>query len=57
MLLMFPKKHITVADRGCRKELEYLNARKSALDSLIQSLEDYDRFRSAPTHHPKRKTS
>jgi hypothetical protein len=57
MLLMFPKKHITAADRGYRKELEYLNARKSALDSLIQSLEDYDRFRSAPTDHPKRKTS
>lgn len=29
-----------------RKELEYLYARRSAIDSLIESLEDYDRFRS-----------
>jgi hypothetical protein len=42
-------------DRGYRKELEYLNARKSALDGLIQSLEDYDRFRCAPTVERKRK--
>ena len=43
---MFPKKPAFLpSDRGYRKELEYLNARKSALDSLIQSLEDYDRFR------------
>jgi hypothetical protein len=54
---MFPKKDIAAADRGYRKELEYLRARKSALDSLIQSLEDYHRFRSTPTDHPKRKTS
>jgi hypothetical protein len=46
---MFPKKPAPASSgRFCRKELEYLNARKSALDSLIQSLEDYDRFRSAP---------
>ena len=31
-----------------KKELAYLQARKSALDALIQSLEDYDRFRSKP---------
>ena len=29
-----------------RKELEYLYARRSAIDSLIESLEDYDRFRA-----------
>jgi hypothetical protein len=28
-----------------RKELEYLYARRSAIDSLIESLEEYDRFR------------
>jgi len=27
------------------KELEYLYARRSAIDALIESLEDYDRFR------------
>lgn len=29
-----------------RKELEYLYARRSAINSLIESLEDYDRFRA-----------
>ena len=29
-----------------RKELEYLYARRSAIDNLIESLEDYDRFRA-----------
>jgi hypothetical protein len=28
-----------------RKELEYLYARRCAIDALIESLEDYDRFR------------
>ena len=30
-----------------RQELEYLYARRSAIDSLIESLEEYDRFREA----------
>jgi hypothetical protein len=55
---MFPKKHISpAAARGYRKELEYLNARKSALDSLIQSLEDYDRFRPTRVDDRKPKTA
>jgi len=33
-------------NRAYRKELDYLYARKSAIDNLIQSLEDYSRFRS-----------
>jgi hypothetical protein len=32
--------------KAYRKELEYLYARRSAIDSLIDSLEDYDRFRA-----------
>jgi hypothetical protein len=28
-----------------RQELEYLYARRSAIDRLIESLEEYDRFR------------
>jgi hypothetical protein len=32
--------------RGVRKELQYLYARRSTIDTLIQSLEDYDRFRA-----------
>ena len=53
---MFPKKPACPPpDRGYRKELEYLNARKSALDGLIQSLEDYDRFQSVRIVDRKRK--
>jgi hypothetical protein len=44
-------------NHGLRKELDYLHARKSALDALIQSLEDYDRFRSKPSTVPKLKTA
>jgi len=55
---MFPKKlAFPSPDRGYRKELEYLHARKSALDILIQSLEDYDRFRPTRTEGPKLKTA
>lgn len=32
--------------RGVRKELEHLYSRRSAIDALIQSLEEYDRFRA-----------
>jgi len=42
--------------RVYRKQLDYLYARKSAIDSLIQSLEDYDRFRAKPTA-PRLKTA
>ena len=50
--------------RRVRQELQYLYARRSALDALIQSLEDYDRFRALrmsrsrgaprPLHHSLR---
>ena len=30
---------------ACRQELEYLYARRSAIDSLIESLKEYDRLR------------
>jgi hypothetical protein len=43
--------------RPNRKELEYLYARRSAIDSLIQSLEEYDRFRARRLEEPKRKTA
>jgi|HubBroStandDraft_4_1064222.scaffolds.fasta_scaffold548902_1 hypothetical protein len=56
---MFAKKPTSPSpppDRGYRKELEYLHARKSAVESLIQSLEDYDRFRATRADNRKRKT-
>lgn len=38
---------ITVArSRMVRKELEQLHARRMAIATLIESLEDYDRFRT-----------
>jgi hypothetical protein len=53
---MFAKKTTSPpADRGYQKELEYLRARKLAIDGLIQSLEDYDRFRGERTDNRKRK--
>ena len=55
---MFAKKPPSSStNHGYRKELEYLHARKSAIDNLIQSLEDYDRFRSTRTEDRKRKTA
>ena len=44
---MFAKKEIpmSASARAYRQELEYLYARRSAIDSLIESLEEYDRSR------------
>ena len=47
----------TSPERGIQKELEYLYARRSAIDSLIQSLEMYDRFREKGPGESKRKTA
>ncbi len=44
---MFAKKELPASfpvPEYC-KELEYLYARRSAIDSLIESLEEYDRYR------------
>jgi cell division protein FtsB len=35
----------SACSRGLRKELEQLHARRMAITTLIESLEDYDRFR------------
>lgn len=40
-----------------RKELEHLYARRSAIDDLIQSLEEYDQFRTKRVHEETRKTA
>jgi hypothetical protein len=40
-----------------RKELEYLYARRSAIDSLIESLQDYDRFRAVSPDSGERQTA
>jgi hypothetical protein len=57
---MFAKNEIPVSASvlAYRQELEYLYARRSALDSLIESLEEYDRFReSARTEDSERQTA
>ena len=41
--------------RGVREELQDLYARRSTIDALIQSLEEYRRFR-APRMEPPRRT-
>ena len=46
-----------VPARSPRKNLEHLYARRSALDALIQSLEEYDRFRERRLSLDKRKTA
>ena len=40
-----------------RKELQFLYARRSAIDTLIQSLERYDRFRARSQEIRKQKTA
>ena len=40
-----------------RKELEYLYARRSVVDSLIESLEDYNRFRAIRTDEGELQTA
>jgi hypothetical protein len=45
--------HIIPA-RGCRRELQQLYERRSAIDMLIQSLQEYDRFREKRTPEERR---
>ena len=40
--------------RGVRKELQNLYARRSTIDALIQSLEEYDRFRAVRMERSRR---
>jgi hypothetical protein len=57
---MFAKKKIPMSAYvlAYRQELEYLYARRSAVDSLIESLKEYHRFReSAPIEESGRQTA
>jgi hypothetical protein len=58
--MLFQKKvPITlIPSRSLKKELEYLYARRSAIDSLIESLEGYTRYRTERVLRPdKRRTA
>ena len=48
-MLAKKKTPASVSARVYRQELDYLYARRSAIDSLIESLEEYDRSRETPT--------
>jgi hypothetical protein len=53
-----PKKPVMIAPTPIsRKELEHLYARRSAIDDLIQSLEEYDQFRMRRVPEETRKTA
>jgi hypothetical protein len=56
---MFAKKAVDSLSSGrtYRKELEYLYARRTAIDALIQSLADYDRFRARTASQPSKRKS
>lgn len=46
-----------VSARNPRKQLKTLYARRCAIDALIQSLEEYNRYRARRLDPPKRKTA
>ena len=54
-----PKKPPTVLIpiRGVQRELEFLYAKRYAVDSLIESLQAYDRYRAKTSDVRKRKTA
>ena len=57
---MLPAKKAPVRltpSRISRKNLEHLYAKRSAIDALIQSLEEYDRYRVKRGGEVKRKTA
>ena len=53
---MFAKKELPspTSVPAYRKELEYLYARRFAIDTLIESLKKYDRFRETRTDERER---
>jgi hypothetical protein len=53
------KKNAVMIDtvRDYQRELEYLYARKSAIDMLIESLEEYRRFRAAKPADRQRRSA
>jgi hypothetical protein len=56
---MFAKNEIpgSASVLAFRQELEYLYARRSAIDQLIESLKEYDRFRETRTEDSESQTA
>jgi hypothetical protein len=44
-------------DINYRKQLEYLYARRTTIDALIESLQEYDRFRAQRAPDQNRKSA
>jgi hypothetical protein len=47
----------SIDDPNYRKKLEYLYARRSTLETLIRTLEQYDRFQATSSDPSARKTA
>jgi hypothetical protein len=45
------------SDSNYRKQLEYLYARRTTIDELIESLQEYDRFRAQRAPNQNRKSA
>jgi hypothetical protein len=45
------------SDSTYRKQLEYLYARRTTIDELIESLQEYDRFRAQRAQNQNRKSA
>ncbi len=57
--MLFAKKELPTSCPvpAYRMELDYLYARRSAIDTLIESLEEYDRFRAAGSNRNELQTA
>ena len=56
-MLVKKKTPVSASTSAYRQELDYLYARRSAIDSLIESLEEYDRFQEFPTEEGELQTA
>jgi hypothetical protein len=57
--MLFAKKELSTSSPvpAYVLELDYLYARRSAIDTLIESLEEYDRFRSGGSKQSELQTA
>lgn len=54
-MLEAKERGVTTASRGFHKELKYLYERRVAVESLIRSLEEYQRFHAKREVNPPRR--
>ena len=55
--MLAEKPSVPSTDPAHRKQLEYLYARRSSVDALIESLQKYNRFHAERGPDPKRKSA